>query len=53
MFDRPFYLLLNLAGAWPGTPSAGTVFPKVMAVDYVRVWREDEGFATTIKDQRI
>ncbi len=43
VFDGPFYLLLNLAvgGVWPGAPPAGTAFPKVMAVDYVRVWRED------------
>ncbi len=43
VFERPFYLLLNLAvgGVWPGTPPADTVFPKVMVVDYVRVWREN------------
>ena len=43
VFEGPFYLLLNLAvgGIWPGTPPAGTVFPKVMVVDYVRVWKEN------------
>jgi beta-glucanase (GH16 family) len=42
VFDAPFYLLLNLAvgGNWPGPPTASTVFPGVMKVDYVRVWEE-------------
>lgn len=41
VFDGPFYLLLNLAGGevWPGTPPAGTAFPKLMEIGYVRVWR--------------
>ncbi|HWT66000.1 MAG TPA: glycoside hydrolase family 16 protein [Terracidiphilus sp.] len=39
-FDHPFYLLLNLAvgGHWPGDPTADTVFPATMLVDYVRVY---------------
>ncbi|WP_307852405.1 glycoside hydrolase family 16 protein [Glaciihabitans sp. dw_435] len=39
VFDRPFYLLLNLAvgGDWPGSPTASTAFPAVMSVDYVRL----------------
>ncbi len=42
VFDGPFYLLLNLAvgGNWPGRPPATTVFPGVMKVDYVRLWKE-------------
>lgn len=42
VFDQPCYLLLNLAvgGNWPGKPDARTVFPGVMKVDYVRVWKE-------------
>jgi beta-glucanase (GH16 family) len=39
-FDKPFYILLNLAvgGNFPGPPSASTVFPVSMEVDYVRVY---------------
>jgi beta-glucanase (GH16 family) len=39
-FDQPFYILLNLAvgGNLPGPPSASTVFPATMEVDYVRVY---------------
>jgi beta-glucanase (GH16 family) len=41
VFDRPFFLLLNLAvgGDWPGTPTAATRFPATMLVDWVRVFR--------------
>ena len=40
-FDKPFYLLLNLAvgGQWPGPPTAATTWPQRMVVDYVRVYR--------------
>jgi beta-glucanase (GH16 family) len=40
-FDKPFFLLLNLAvgGAVPGPPDASTPFPAAMSVDYVRVYR--------------
>lgn len=40
VFNRPFYLLLNLAvgGEWPGSPTADTEFPNRMLVDYVRVY---------------
>ena len=43
VFDRPFYLLLNLAigGDWPGSPDAATVFPQSMLVDYVRVYQRE------------
>lgn len=39
VFDHPFHLLLNVAvgGSWPGPPDAGTTWPQVMTVDYVRV----------------
>ena len=42
VFDQPFYLLLNVAvgGRWPGPPSAGTVWPQQMVVDYVRVYAD-------------
>jgi beta-glucanase (GH16 family) len=40
-FDRPFYVILNLAvgGSWVGTPPANVVFPVSMDVDYVRVYQ--------------
>ena len=40
-FDRPFFILLNLAvgGNWPGSPDGTTVFPQRMYVDYVRVYQ--------------
>jgi beta-glucanase (GH16 family) len=39
-FDKPFYILLNVAvgGNFPGSPTASTVFPVTMEVDYVRVY---------------
>ena len=42
VFDRPFYMLLNLAvgGSWPGPPTASTIFPATMLVDYVRVYSQ-------------
>ena len=41
VFDRPFFLLLNVAvgGNWPGDPDTSTTFPQAMLVDYVRVYR--------------
>jgi len=40
VYDHPFYLLLNLAvgGELPGPPDATTVFPQIMAIDYVRAY---------------
>ncbi len=40
-FDQRFHLLLNVAvgGDWPGNPNEFTVFPQVMAVDYVRIYQ--------------
>ena len=39
-FDRPFYILFNLAvgGNYPGSPSTATEFPVIMEVEYVRVY---------------
>jgi beta-glucanase (GH16 family) len=39
VFDRPFFLLLNVAvgGNWPGSPDDTTVVPQEMLVDWVRV----------------
>jgi beta-glucanase (GH16 family) len=41
VFDKPFFLLVNLAvgGDWPGNPDSSTRFPKTMLVDWIRVWR--------------
>jgi beta-glucanase (GH16 family) len=41
-FDQRFHLLLNVAvgGNWPGNPDDTTVFPQMMVVDYVRVFRK-------------
>ena len=43
VYDHPFFLLLNVAvgGSWPGSPDGTTVFPQVMLVDYVRVYRKN------------
>ena len=40
-FDRPFFILLNLAvgGNWPGYPDESTEFPQKMYVDWVRVYQ--------------
>jgi beta-glucanase (GH16 family) len=44
VFNRPFYLLLNLAigGDWPGSPDQKTQFPQSMYVDYVRVYEKQQ-----------
>jgi beta-glucanase (GH16 family) len=43
VFDRPFYLLLNVAvgGNLGGEVEEETVFPQAMVVDYVRVFEPD------------
>lgn len=43
VFDKPFFLLLNLAigGDWPGSPDSATRFPQSMLVDWVRVWQRN------------
>jgi beta-glucanase (GH16 family) len=40
-FDLPQFLIFNVAvgGDWPGPPTAQTVFPQSMYVDYVRVFQ--------------
>ncbi len=39
-FDKPFYILMNLAvgGEFGGNPDTNTVFPGEMQLDYVRVY---------------
>ena len=41
-FDQRFHILLNLAvgGNWPGNPDLSTIFPQMMYVEYVRVYRK-------------
>lgn len=43
VFDRPFFILLNLAmgGQFAGLVSLDTVFPAQYLVDYVRVYQHD------------
>jgi beta-glucanase (GH16 family) len=40
VYDHPFYIILNVAvgGGFVGFPSADTVFPQTMLVDWVRVY---------------
>jgi beta-glucanase (GH16 family) len=39
VFDKPFFLILDLAvGGWAGSPNS-TSFPAKMLVDWVRVYR--------------
>ncbi len=40
-FHNNFFFIFNVAvgGNWPGSPDASTIFPQVMAVDYVRVFQ--------------
>lgn len=40
VFDKPFYILMNLAvgGNFVGSPNEETEFPQTMLVDYVRVY---------------
>jgi beta-glucanase (GH16 family) len=43
VFNRPFFLLMNLAvggeGSWPGPADQTTPTPAVMTVDYVRIYK--------------
>jgi beta-glucanase (GH16 family) len=45
-FDRPFYLVMNMAvgGKFLGNPDSTTPFPAEMLVDYVRVYDRPEGY---------
>jgi len=40
-YNHPFFIILNLAvgGTWPGNPDATTIFPQIMSIDYVRVYK--------------
>lgn len=41
VYDHPFFTILNLAvgGPWGGNPDTTSVFPGVMMIDYVRVYK--------------
>ncbi|WP_136152796.1 glycoside hydrolase family 16 protein [Flavobacterium sangjuense] len=41
VYDKPFYIILNLAvgGNYVGSPNTETIFPQTMYVDYVRVYQ--------------
>ena len=41
VFNKPFYLLINLAvgGTFVGPPNQETVFPQTMLIDYIRVYK--------------
>jgi len=45
VFDRPFFMLINLAvgGNFAGTIGLNTEFPAFMYVDYVRVYQRTDG----------
>jgi beta-glucanase (GH16 family) len=42
VFDHPFFIILNVAvgGNFGGNPDSTTIWPQMMAVDYVRVYRD-------------
>jgi len=41
VFNKPFFMLLNMAvgGTFVGSPSADTVFPQTLEVDYIKVFK--------------
>lgn len=51
MFDRPFFLILNLAvgGYRPGDPGGSTVFPRQLVVDQVAVTTGDTATGVAIR----
>lgn len=42
-FREEFFFIFNIAvgGDWPGSPSASTVFPQYMIVDYIRMFQKN------------
>lgn len=46
VFDHPFFIILNVAvgGTFGGDPTADTVFPQSMYVDYVRVYQKQQKY---------
>ena len=54
IFETPMNIIVNLAvgGDFGGTPDGTTVFPQIMDVDYVRVWRPSKSIAHRQRPQR-
>jgi beta-glucanase (GH16 family) len=52
IFENPMNIILNLAvgGDFGGDPDSSTVFPQNMDVDYVRVWRRQNGLSGDYND---
>jgi hypothetical protein len=50
VFDHPLFIIPNLAvgGFWPGDPDGGTVFPRQLVIDYVRVTTDPGGTGSRI-----
>jgi beta-glucanase (GH16 family) len=50
-FHKPFFIILNMAvgGAWPGSPTASSIFPDTMKVDYINVFQK--GSATNLQTE--
>jgi len=55
VFDKPFFLILNLAvgGDWPGDPGPTTPNPADILVDYVRVYNIPQVAAPSIQWQPV
>lgn len=51
MFNKPFFLILNLAvgGDWPGDPDGSTSFPQQLVVDSVSVTTSNTATGTAIR----
>ncbi len=49
-FHQDFFLILNLAvgGNWPGAPNASTIFPQVLDVDYIRVYKNSSSIVNEV-----
>ena len=55
VFDRPFFLVLNLAvgGDWPGAPLPSTPNPADLLVDYIRVYNIPQVAAPSIQSEPV
>jgi beta-glucanase (GH16 family) len=55
VFDKPFFLVLNLAvgGDWPGDPGPSTPNPADLLVDYIRVYNIPQVAAPSIQWQPV
>jgi beta-glucanase (GH16 family) len=55
VFDKPFFLVLNLAvgGDWPGDPGSKTPNPADLLIDYIRVYNIPQVAAPSIQWQPV